>query len=131
MRITKPVWQIYLKKNEIGADIYHFYDPQLMSIYLLLKYSGKQIIYEMHKYVPKQNLSKSYIHSKFLKPLTIIIATPDAFYARQFWRRTYGAPFFRQEIFRTCHKSRMTKVLYLFQEHLSISLDTKIHFKLF
>lgn len=37
VRMTKTVWQTYRKAFKIDADIYHFHDPELIPIGLMLK----------------------------------------------------------------------------------------------
>lgn len=82
-RMTRTVWQIYRKAFEINADIYHFHDPELMPIGLLLKQHGKRVIYDVHEDLPRQNLSKSYIPAVFRKPISFFIEALENFVARR------------------------------------------------
>lgn len=50
---------------EIDADVYHFHDPELMSIGLKLKNKGKRIIFDSHEDVLNQIQNKSYIPKLF------------------------------------------------------------------
>ena len=92
-RMTRTVWLVYQKALKIDADIYHFHDPELMSIGLMLKRRGKQVIYDIHEDVPRQNLSKSYIPAVFRRPISLMIGALEAFSARRFDGVVTATPF--------------------------------------
>ena len=52
------VYNIALK---VDADIYHFHDPELIPIALLLRLHGKKVIYDIHEDLPGTISYKSYI----------------------------------------------------------------------
>lgn len=55
---------------KVKAQIYHFHDPELIIIGLLLKVFGKKVIYDVHEDVSKTIMMKEWI----VKPFRIIIA---------------------------------------------------------
>ena len=52
------------------ADVYHFHDPELLTIARKLSTEGAKVVYDAHEDVPKQILSKDWIP----KPLRILLS---------------------------------------------------------
>jgi glycosyltransferase involved in cell wall biosynthesis len=50
------------------AEIYHFHDPELMPVGLLLRVLGKRVIYDIHEYTVEDIRSKEWIPAR-LRPL--------------------------------------------------------------
>jgi len=66
-------WIILFKAIKINAMVYHFHDPDLIPIALLLKLMGKKVIYDVHENVSLQVLSSESIFLPIRKILSIII----------------------------------------------------------
>jgi len=61
VRMTRTVSQIYKEARKQDADIYHFHDPELIPVGLLLRARGKNVIYDIHEDMGKEILSKHYL----------------------------------------------------------------------
>lgn len=72
-RIFKLTFKLFKKSLKVDADIYHFHDPELIPIGLLLKLKGKKVIYDVHEDVSKQILSKTWIPKPFRKITSTLV----------------------------------------------------------
>jgi glycosyltransferase involved in cell wall biosynthesis len=60
-RMTMVLWRLYRLAVQEDADIYHFHDPELMIVGLLLKRRGKKVIWDAHEHYPNSILDKYYL----------------------------------------------------------------------
>jgi glycosyltransferase involved in cell wall biosynthesis len=60
-RMLRVGWRLYRAASRERADVYHFHDPELLWVGLLLKRGGAAVIYDVHEDVPKQIMSKHWI----------------------------------------------------------------------
>lgn len=61
-------WRIVLAALRERADIYHFHDPDLVPVGLLLKFLGKRVVYDVHEDSAQTILSRHWIPS-WARPL--------------------------------------------------------------
>jgi glycosyltransferase involved in cell wall biosynthesis len=62
-RMTRTAWRVYREARMQDADVYHFHDPELIPVGLLLRARGKHVIYDIHEDMPKDVMSKDYLPS--------------------------------------------------------------------
>lgn len=71
-RMIKTAWSAYQKALKINADIYHFHDPELMLIALLLRLQGKRVIYDVHEDYSEAILYKDWLPLHIRKFVSIL-----------------------------------------------------------
>jgi glycosyltransferase involved in cell wall biosynthesis len=72
-RIFKAPFQVLAKAISENASIYHFHDPELLFIGMILKIWGKKVIYDVHENVKDDILTKQYIPLLLRKLISITI----------------------------------------------------------
>lgn len=55
------------------SPLYHFHDPELIPVGIMLKILGKKVVYDVHEDLPKQIMGKPYIRSRFVGKLLGLI----------------------------------------------------------
>lgn len=83
-RMARTVWLVYRKALEIDADIYHFHDPELIPIGILLKRLAKKVIYDVHEDVPRQTFSKNWIPKIIRYPVALAMGALEWGAAKSF-----------------------------------------------
>ncbi|NET57865.1 MAG: glycosyltransferase family 4 protein [Symploca sp. SIO2E6] len=75
---------IYELALQTQAQIYHFHDPDLVLVGLMLKHQGKVVIYDIHEDVPRQTLAKEYIPQLLRPRLANCLEITENFAAKRF-----------------------------------------------
>ncbi|MEN3036941.1 MAG: glycosyltransferase family 4 protein [Candidatus Methanosuratincola petrocarbonis] len=82
-RILGLTWQAFKLALRQHADVYHFHDPELLPIGVLLKlFTQAKVIYDVHEDVPQQILTKHWIAAPLRRPLSIVFDVAEKFMAR-------------------------------------------------
>ncbi|MBA2877228.1 glycosyltransferase involved in cell wall biosynthesis [Anoxybacillus kamchatkensis] len=84
MRMLKATYEVYKQALKEDAEVYHFHDPELIPIGLLLKGKGKKVVYDVHEDVPEQVLSKQWIPSLLRKPISFLVKAVEKFASKRF-----------------------------------------------
>lgn len=68
-RMTRSAWSLYKEAARQNGDVYHFHDPELIPVALLLAARGKTVVYDIHEDAPADLLHKDYIPRSLRWPL--------------------------------------------------------------
>lgn len=60
-RMTRVLWRLFRLAVKENADVYHFHDPELIIVGLLLKLYRKKVIWDVHEHYPNSILDKFWI----------------------------------------------------------------------
>jgi glycosyltransferase involved in cell wall biosynthesis len=80
-RMTKTVWATYRKAIEVDANIYHFHDPELITIGLLLKCRGKRVIYDVHEDYAKSIAFRPYLPAALRIPIAALFSQAEKLFS--------------------------------------------------
>ena len=85
-RMTTTVAQVYRRAVQLDADLYHFHDPELIPVCLLLRARDRRVIYDIHEDVPRSLFapSRDYLPAHVKRPLSWLIEHLENLAARQF-----------------------------------------------
>jgi glycosyltransferase involved in cell wall biosynthesis len=72
-RMTRTIWKVYEAAVRENGEIYHFHDPELMPVGLLLKMRGKRVVYDVHEDYTNTLRGKQWIPSLLRGPASAIV----------------------------------------------------------
>jgi len=70
---------VYGVARTVNAELYHFHDPELIPVGLLLRMEGKRVLYDIHEDLPGTLSYKPYIHTWIRKPLEKLLDIGERF----------------------------------------------------
>ncbi|MGH9683307.1 MAG: glycosyltransferase family 4 protein [Candidatus Acidiferrales bacterium] len=91
-RMTRTLWSVYRATLGSGACVYHFHDPELIPLGILLKMKGAHVVYDVHEDVPRDVLSKEWIPRPFRNLLAVISELGENLSAKVFDRIVAATP---------------------------------------
>lgn len=89
-RMLRAPWRVCRAGLTLDADIYHLHDPELIPVGLRLRLAGRVVVFDSHEDLPKQILSKSYIHPA-LRRITALLASAGEWMALPWFSALVGA----------------------------------------
>ena len=72
-RMTRSAWSLYKEAKRQNGDVYHFHDPELIPIALLLAARGRTVVYDIHEDATADLLHKEYIPRRLRWPLILFM----------------------------------------------------------
>src|SRR6266496_4559756 len=83
-RMLVTSFKIYHECLKWNASVYHFHDPELITIGLLLKLKGRRVVYDVHEDVPKDILDKMWVPQKLRYAISKVFEKFENFAAKRF-----------------------------------------------
>lgn len=75
--------RVFHKAVALDADLYHLHDPELLPVGLALKRRGKRVIFDSHEDVPRDILSKYYLHPALRRIIAVTFGWFERFAGRK------------------------------------------------
>jgi glycosyltransferase involved in cell wall biosynthesis len=73
-RMSATASEVHRRARALGADLYHFHDPELMPAGVLLARSGAPVVYDAHEDFAATVLDKAWIRRRLRRPLARLVA---------------------------------------------------------
>lgn len=93
LRMLLTPWRTYRSARALRADVYHFHDPELIPVGLLLHWRGATVIYDVHEDVPRDILSKPWLPSWSRGIVSRVFECLENFAARRFSAVVAATPY--------------------------------------
>ena len=78
------LWRLLQAGLATGADCFHFHDPELIPIGVLLRISGRRVVYDVHEHFPLVALVRPWVPGRLRRPLSIAVDLCERVLARYF-----------------------------------------------
>ncbi|MBI2848732.1 MAG: glycosyltransferase family 4 protein [Chloroflexi bacterium] len=83
-RMLRTTWQLLKPALRERAEVYHFHDPELIPLGLLLRLCGRRVIYDVHEDLPRQVMGKAWIPRRGRKLVSLLAGAVETLGARIF-----------------------------------------------
>lgn len=84
-RMTRTVWNVFREAEKCNADIYHFHDPELIPVGLILRSRGRKVIYDVHEDFPRDVMfNKPYLPNWSRRFLARLIELAESIACKRF-----------------------------------------------
>ncbi|MDO4905408.1 MAG: glycosyltransferase [Lautropia sp.] len=96
-RMTRKMYAAWQQCRQVNAGLYHFHDPELIPLGLMLKLSGHRVVMDVHEDLANQILTKHWIPARLRKVVARLARTAERIGARFFDGVVTASP--RQAVF--------------------------------
>jgi hypothetical protein len=93
-------WRLLRRARQIRASVYHFHDPELLTIALGLRKNGAKVIYDSHEDVPRSILSRDWIPYWVRRVVSVCFEVFENFVARRMTCVVGATPFIAERFAR-------------------------------
>jgi len=83
-RMTRTVWKVFILSLKENANVYHFHDPELIPLGLLLKLTRRKVVYDIHEDYITSIEQKEYLPFFLRKILANVIGRIEIISSRLF-----------------------------------------------
>lgn len=98
-RIARTPGRVLRAALEEPADLFHFHDPELLSIGLKLRQRGHRVVFDSHEDVPRQILHKPYLPAMVARVVSLGFETYQSYVAHRLDGVVAATPYIR-DLFR-------------------------------
>jgi len=74
--------RLWARLRRERADLVHLHDPELLPLGLILRLSGRQVVFDMHENLPKEILTKTWVSAPLRRVLSATVRMFQAFACR-------------------------------------------------
>lgn len=82
-RMLLQPWRMWRVARRTPARLFHFHDPELLPVGLLLRWGGRHVVYDSHEDVPRAILSKFWIRPWLRRAVAAVFEGFEDFAARR------------------------------------------------
>lgn len=83
-RMLWAPWKVYREALRLNAEIYHFHDPELLLVGVLLRLKGERVIYDAHEDVSADIAVKHYLPGFVRGPVARMVSVLEKMCVRKF-----------------------------------------------
>jgi glycosyltransferase involved in cell wall biosynthesis len=120
-RMAVVTFKMFAKADKVGAKVYHFHDPELMFCGVLLRLTGKKVVFDIHENVRLSFKTKEWIPKAFRA-----ISAGIYFLIERFCLLFFNRLILAEESYQKYYPERKSTVVLNYPVYNKIELSDKI-----